>query len=105
MKVLGPTSVEVTWQAPPPEHHNGAILSYIVRYFPSNDPGMSQDTHVTVVQNEVVQRKTVSNLKPFMRYTFKGSAVNAPEFGPFSMTVEGRTEEDGECMQFNSTLN
>ena len=98
MEVLGPTSVEVTWQAPPLEHHNGAILSYIIRYFPFNDPDMSQDTQVTAVEGETIQRKTLSNLKPFTRYTFKVSAVNAAGAGPFSTAVEGATDEDGECM-------
>ena len=95
MEVLGPTSVEVTWQAPPLEHHNGAILSYIIRYFPSNDPDMSQDTQVAAVEGESIRRKTVSNLKPFTRYTFKVSAVNAAGVGPFNMAVERTTEEDG----------
>ena len=97
MEVLGPTSVEVTWQAPPLEHHNGAILSYIIRYLPSNDPDLSQDIHVTVVDGEIIQRKTLSNLKPFMRYSFKLSAVNAAGAGPFSTVVAVRTEEDSEC--------
>ena len=96
MEVLGPTSVEVTWQAPPLEHHNGAILSYIIRYFPSNDPDMSQDTQVAAVEGETIQRKTVSNLEPFTRYTFQVSAVNAAGVGPFSMVVEGTTDEIGE---------
>ena len=96
MEVLGPTSVEVTWQAPPLEHHNGAILSYLIRYFPSNDPAMSQDTHVTTVEGEIIQRRTLSNLKPFTRYSFKVSAVNAAGAGSFSTAVEGTTDEDGE---------
>ena len=94
VEVLGPTSVEVTWQAPQPKHQNGAILSYIIRYFPSNDPDI-QETHVTAVRGKAIQHKTLSNLKPFMRYTFKVSAVNAAGVGPFSKAVEGTTEEDG----------
>ena len=96
MEVQGPNSVEVTWQAPPLVHHNGAILSYIIRYFPSNESDMSQDTHVTADESEAIQRRTLSNLEPFTRYTFKVSAVNAAGAGPFSATVEGTTEEDGE---------
>ena len=92
----GPNSVEVTWQAPPLVHHNGAILSYIIRYFPSNEPNMSQDTQVTADEGGAIQRRTLSNLEPFTRYTFKVSAVNAAGAGPFSVAVEGTTEEDGE---------
>ena len=97
MEVQGPTSVEVTWQAPPLEHHNGDILSYIVRYFPSNDPDMVQDTHITVAEGQAIQRKTLSNLEPFIQYSFKVSAVNAAGAGPFSIVVEGTTEQDGVC--------
>ena len=96
MEVQGPNSVEVTWQAPPLVHHNGAILSYIIRYFPSNESDMSQDTHVTADEGEAIQRRTLSNLEPFTRYTFKVSAVNAAGAGPFSVAVERTTEEDGE---------
>ena len=97
MEEQGPNSVEVTWQAPPLVHHNGAILSYIIRYFPSNELNMTQDSHVTADENEVIQRKTLSNLEPFSRYSFKVSAVNAAGAGPFSVAVELTTEEDGEC--------
>ena len=96
MEVKGPNSVEVTWQAPPLVHHNGAILSYIIRYFPSNDLDRIQDTHVTVDKGGAIQNRTLSNLEPFTRYTFKVSAVNAVGAGPFSMVVERTTAEDGE---------
>ena len=96
VEVQGPNSVEVTWQAPPLVHHNGAILSYIIRYFPSNESDMNQDTQVTADEGEAIQRRTLSNLEPFTRYTFKVSAVNAAGAGPFSVAVERTTEEDGE---------
>ena len=96
VEVQGPNSVEVTWQAPLLVHHNGAILSYIIRYLPSDASDMSQDTHVTADEGETVQRRTLSNLEPFTRYTFKVSAVNAAGAGPYSVAVEGTTEEDGE---------
>ena len=96
MEVQGPNSVEVTWQAPPLVHHNGDILSYIIRYFPSNESDMSQDTQVTADEGGAIQRRTLSNLEPFTRYTVKVSAVNAAGAGPFSVAVERTTEEDGE---------
>ena len=98
MEVQGPNSVEVTWQAPPLVHHNGAILSYIIRYFPSIEPDMTQDSHVTADEGEAIQRKTLSNLEPFTRYSFRVSAVNAAGAGPFSVAVERTTEEDGELL-------
>ena len=97
VEVEGPNSVEVTWQAPPLVHHNGAILSYIIRYFPSNEPDMTQDSHVTADRDEAIQRKTLPNLEPFTRYSFKVSAVNAAGAGPFSVAVEGTTEQGSEC--------
>ena len=99
VEVQGPNSVEVTWQAPPLVHHNGPILSYIIRYFPSNEPDMTQDSHVTADEGEAIQRKTLSNLEPFTRYSFRVSAVNAAGAGPFSVVVEEITEEDGEFIQ------
>ena len=98
MEVQGPNSVEVTWKAPPLVHHNGPILSYIIRYFPSNESDMTQDSHVTADGGEAIQRKTLSNLEPFTRYSFRVSAVNAAGAGPFSVAVEGTTEEDGEYL-------
>ena len=92
----GPNSVQVTWQAPPLVHHNGPILSYIIRYFSSNESDITQDSHVTADEDETIQRKSLSNLEPFTRYSFRVSAVNAAGTGPFSVAVEGITEEDCE---------
>ena len=98
VEVLGPNSVEVTWQAPPLVHHNGPILSYIIRYFPTSGSAMTQDSHVTADGGEAIQRKTLSNLDPFTRYSFRVSAVYAAGAGSFSVAVERTTEEDGEYM-------
>ena len=98
VEVQGPNSVEVTWQAPPLVHHNGPILSYIIRYFPSNDLNKMEDTlNFTVDQDAATLHTILTDLVPFTRYTFKVSAVNAAGVGPFSVAVEGTTEEDGEC--------
>ena len=97
MKVQGPNSVEVTWQAPPLVHQNGPILSYIIRYFPSNDQSKAKDIYVTVDQDEAILHTMLTDLVPFTRYSFRVSAVNAAGAGPFSVAVEGITEEDGEC--------
>ena len=88
--------MEVTWQAPQLVHHNGPILSYIIRYFPSNESDMAQDSHVTADNDETIQRKSLTNLEPFTRYSFRVSAVNGAGAGPFSVAVEGITEEHGE---------
>ena len=96
--MLGPSFVEVTWQAPPLVHHNGAILSYIIRYFPSNDLNKMEDLYATVDQDEAILHTMLTDLVPFTRYSFKVSAVNAVGAGPFSVAVEGTTEVDGECM-------
>ena len=104
VEVQGPNSVEVTWQAPPLVHHNGPILSYIIRYFPSNVSDMTQDSHVAADEGEAIQHKTLSNLEPFTRYSFRVSAVNAAGAGPFSVSVEETTKEDGQCMYLSSIL-
>ena len=96
MEVQGPNSVEVTWQAPPLVHHNGAILSYIIQYFPSNDRSKARDIYVTVDQDEAILHSMLTDLVPFTRYSFRVSTVNAAGAGPFSVAVERTTEEDGE---------
>ena len=96
MEVLGPTSVEVTWQAPPLEHHNGAIFSYIIRYFPSNDLNTMEDILVLIDKDEATLHRILTDLVPFTRYSFQISAVNAVGAGPFNTVVAVRTEEDGE---------
>ena len=96
--------MKVTWQAPPLVHHNGPILSYIIQYFPSDESDMTQDSHVTADKDEAIQHKTLSNLEPFTRYSFRVSAVNAAGAGPFSVVVEETTEEDGEYVKLQGSL-
>ena len=55
-------------------------------------------------EGETFTCKTPSDLKPFTRYSFKVSAVNAAGAGPFSVAVEGTTEEDGECWSSSNAL-
>ena len=97
MEVLGPSFVEVNWQEPQSVDHNGAILGYIIRHFPSNDQTKVVDIHVTVDQDEAILHTMLTDLVPFTRYSFRVSAVNAAGAGPFSVAVEGTTDEDGEC--------
>ena len=96
MEVLGPNFAEVNWQEPQLVDHNGPILSYIIRYFPSNDQTKVVDVHVTVDQDEAILHSMLTDLVPFTRYSFRVSAVNAAGVGPFSVAVEETTEEDGE---------
>ena len=78
MEVQGPNSVEVTWQAPPLVHHNGPILSYIIRYFPSNESDMTQDSHVTADGDEAIQRKTLYIESGGRTTSAKANGDNAP---------------------------
>ena len=57
---------------------------------------MTQDSHVEADNDETIQRKSLTNLEPFTRYSFRVSAVNGAGAGPFSVAVEGITEEHGE---------
>ena len=97
VEVLGPSFVEVNWQEPQSVDHNGAILGYIIRYFPSNYQTKIEDVHVTVDQDEAILHTMLTDLVPFTRYSFTVSAVNAAGAGPFSVAVEQTTEEDGQC--------
>ena len=99
MEVLGPTSVKITWQAPPLEHHNGAIFSYIIRYFPSTFSNKTKDIYITASKDENFLHRILTDLVPFTRYSFQMSAVNAAGAGPFSTVVAVRTEEEGTQVQ------
>ena len=104
MEVQGPTSVEVTWQAPPLVHQNGPILSYIIRYFPSNDQTEIEDVNVMVDHDKAILHSMLTDLVPSTRYSFTVSAVNAAGAGPFSVAVEQTTEEDGEYLFINGSI-
>ena len=97
VEVLGASFAEVTWQAPPLEHQNGHILTYIIRYFPTNDPSKMEDIFKTVLFNddEADLYRMLTDLVPFTRYSFQVSAVNAAGASPFSTAVDGITKEDG----------
>ena len=82
------TSIHLEWEAPPPEHHNGIIRSYIVLCSErdSNDSMMELSTSIREV--------TVKELSPFLTYSCKVSAVTVSQ-GPYSDALDITTLEDG----------
>ena len=84
---LNSTSLNLTWESPPPEHHNGIIREY----------------RVTVTENitgEIHQLSTqftnivVSGLHPYFEYVCVVVAVTVDE-GPHSSSITIRTNETG----------
>ena len=83
--------MEVTWQV----HYNIDVLIHTYRCIPTIVLNKMEALFVTLDQVDL--HTMLTDLLLFTRYTFKVSAVNAAEAGPFSVAVEGTTEEDGEC--------
>ena len=87
-KAIGSTSIQLQWQPPPAEHHNGQIRSYKVLCTEVQKKGalMQHTTFITYI--------TIRRLHPFYTYACNVSAVTV-DSGPFSETINITTLEDG----------
>ena len=85
---LSSTSIILTWDPPPEDHHHGEIDSYTVLCTDVNSGG-SLSEHATAVTNI-----TITGLHPFYTYKCNVSAVTVG-YGPFSDTTDTTTLEDG----------
>ena len=86
---VGPQSLSFSWQQPECGKRHGYILMYSYTYKLTNDrtnDNMNDETTDSAV--------TLSNLTPYVTYTFKVAASNTAGMGPFSEVVS-RTKEDG----------
>ena len=85
---LNSTSIHLTWDSPPEEHHNGEIDSYTVLCSEMNSGG-SLSRHSTPTTNI-----TITGLHPYFTYHCNVSAVTVGH-GPFSTVTSITTLEDG----------
>ena len=85
---LSSTSIRLTWDAPPEEHHNGEIDSYTVLCSEVNT-GSLHSRHSTPMTSI-----TLTGLHPYFTYHCNVSAVTVGH-GPFSTVTSITTLEDG----------
>ena len=85
--LINSSTVNISWDPPPPEHANGIILYNII--------------HLTGLQDTLVQNITTSSnwalitdLHPYYNYSFQLAAVTISQ-GPFSDSQIFTTLEDG----------
>ena len=87
---FNPASLMVSWQPPPPIHHNGLITGYVIQY--SRNDGSSDSMTMTVSSG--TRQDTISGLVAYVDYSVTMAAMNANGTGLFSNLVEVRSGED-----------
>ena len=86
---VSPTSIHLTWDPPPLEHHNGEIDGYRVNV---SEIATGQFTQHFSNQTQI----TIGNLRPFHAYHCQVTAVTVGE-GPYTDVVVVVTNEAGKC--------
>ena len=87
VKSVNPASLMVSWDPPPPIHHNGPI-TYMIQY---TGGGTSDMMNVNSGNNQ-----RISGLVAFIDYSVTVAARTVNGTGPFSNAVVGRSGEDSE---------
>jgi len=85
-----PSSLEVSWQPPPPEDHNGVITGYVIQYTRVE----TSDTMNVTVGDESAH--TISELVAFVNYSVQVAAENDNGTGPFSDAIVQVSGQDSE---------
>ncbi|XP_071484820.1 neuronal cell adhesion molecule-like isoform X2 [Diadema antillarum] len=86
VEVLGPNSLNVTWQPIPAEDANGVLLGYVVTYNRIIASGQEE-------QQCTKSPCIVGGLQPFSTYDVQVRAYTAQGRGPPSATIRVKTEE------------
>ncbi len=81
-KALGPSTVEVTWEPPPPQERNGVIIAYVITVFEQETGGVTD-----FVKNGSDSSIVVSHLHPYYNYRCSVSAATAIGTGPAAHAV------------------
>ena len=84
---VSPTSIHLTWDPPPLEHHNGEIDGYLV-----NVTEIATGHFAQHISNQT--QITIENLHPFYAYHCQVTAVTVGE-GPYTDVVIVVTDESG----------
>ena len=86
------TGFVLSWNAPPPESHNGVIRHYIISCTEDETGAVFQ----RLTANSTAER-LIDSLHPFYSYTCSVAAVTVEE-GPFSFNMTVTTAQDGEVL-------
>ena len=86
------TSINVTWQRIPPDHVNGILLGYHVRYWRADKPN---DNISVAVANRTVLNTELTGLGKYKLYSIQVAGRTVAGVGNFSNPVFVRTEQDG----------
>ena len=89
---VNPASLMVSWQPPPPVHHNGPI-TYMINY---TRVGSSDMMSVNVNSGTT---HTISRLVAYVDYSVIVAARTGNGTGPFSSTVVQRSGENGQLIE------
>ena len=88
---VNPASLMVSWQPPPPIHHNGPITGHVIQYTGGGTSDMMNVNSGTT--------HTISGLVAFVGYSVTVAAVTVNGTGPFSNPpVIQRSGEDSELI-------
>lgn len=87
------TAILVSWRPPPPDTHNGALVSYSVRYRPlgSEDPQPKEVNGIPPTTTQIL----LEALDKWTEYRITAVAHTEVGPGPESSPVVVRTDEDG----------
>ena len=80
------TSAVLSWDAPPPEDHNGIVLGYAI-----NMTNLQSRETMELFSNSTML--TVQNLQPHTLYICVSAAVTSAGLGPVSDTLQFETLE------------
>lgn len=91
--VLNATTIELFWEAPPLDTHNGIIRQYFIDIF-------VRETRENIfkLQSENLTQALIVNLHPYYEYSFQLAAVTIGA-GPQSIAVTATTLESGMSMK------
>ena len=83
-----PDSIELSWNPPPPQNHNGEITGYNITVTATNNG-------ITFTVFSVANSTVIGSLTPFTTYIYSVAAVTNAGTGPFSSPNTVTTAESG----------
>lgn len=83
------SSIQLTWEPPPLEYHNGMIVSYTILCIEQQE-----SDEILTIYSTMTTDITINQLHPYYTYSCKVSAVTVSQ-GPFSDSINITTLEDG----------
>jgi protein tyrosine phosphatase len=89
-RVVSSKIVELSWQPPPTNTHNGMLVQYRIMVINNNNNNVVNTTSVP----SSVTAHNISGLSPFTEYRFQVRAENNAGVGPYSDAVNATTLED-----------